>query len=94
MGEFFKSHWYFPGCVQKNKIAAFPEELPRRLIKMYSYVSEIVLDPFLGSGTSMIAANKLNRSSIGIDANKPYIKKVTIPNIIKNGVKEFKMIKE
>jgi len=52
--------------------APFPEELPKRLIKLYSFVGDVVLDPFLGSGTTAIAATKLNRKSIGYEINKEY----------------------
>ena len=53
--------------------APFPEELPRRLIKLYSFVGDTVLDPFLGSGTTAVVANKLGRNSIGYDVNPEYI---------------------
>ncbi len=48
-------------------VAAFPEEIPRRLIKLYSYVGETVLDPFLGSGTTVKMAMKLGRNSWGFE---------------------------
>lgn len=48
-------------------IAAFPEEIPRRLIKLYSFVGETVLDPFLGSGTTSKVAKELNRNSVGYE---------------------------
>jgi DNA modification methylase len=48
-------------------IAAFPEEIPRRLIKLYTFVGETVLDPFLGSGTTMKVAKELGRSSFGYE---------------------------
>lgn len=51
----------------KKGIAAFPEELPYRLITLFSYVGETVLDPFLGSGTTMKVAKKLGRNSIGYE---------------------------
>ena len=47
----------------------FPEELPKRLIKMFSFVGETVLDPFLGSGTTTLAAKKLGRNSVGYDSH-------------------------
>jgi site-specific DNA-methyltransferase (adenine-specific) len=70
---FFAGHWNFPGTKQNNHIAMFPEELPRRLIKMFSFVGETILDPFLGSGTTSLAAQKLNRSSIGYEINADFI---------------------
>jgi len=48
-------------------IAAFPEEIPRRLIKLYTFVGETVLDPFLGSGTTMKVAKELDRNSFGYE---------------------------
>jgi site-specific DNA-methyltransferase (adenine-specific) len=54
--------------------APFPPELPRRLIKMYSFVGDTILDPFLGSGTTLIEAARLSRSSIGVEVNEEYLK--------------------
>ncbi|MCD6327321.1 site-specific DNA-methyltransferase [bacterium] len=53
-------------------IAPFPEELPKRLIKMFTFVGDTVLDPFLGSGTTTLAAKNLDRSSIGYEINPDY----------------------
>ena len=47
--QYFTGHWNFPGERQNKHLATFPEELPKRLIKMFSFVGETVLDPFLGS---------------------------------------------
>ncbi len=70
--EYFYGHWNFPGEKQKSHIAMFPVELPRRLIKMFSFVGETVLDPFLGSGTTALAASELGRSSIGYELNREF----------------------
>jgi site-specific DNA-methyltransferase (adenine-specific) len=51
----------------------FPEELPRRLIKMFSFVGDTVLDPFLGSGTTILAAKNLDRNSIGYEVNEDFL---------------------
>lgn len=70
-----KSVWDFP-AVSAKKIghpAPFPEELPRRLIKLYSYLGDIVLDPFLGSGTTSLAAVKAERHFVGYDLDQKYI---------------------
>jgi site-specific DNA-methyltransferase (adenine-specific) len=50
----------------------FPEEVPRRLIKMFSFVGDCVLDPFLGSGTTCLAARNLARNSIGYEINPEF----------------------
>lgn len=62
-----------PNQVLEKDIAAFPEELPYRAIKLFSYVGEIVLDPFAGSGTTMKIARQLERNSIGIEIKKSLI---------------------
>src|SRR6267378_4661055 len=55
-----------PGRVEEG-IAAFPEEIPRRLIKLFTMVGEIVFDPFAGSGTTMKVAQELGRKGIGYE---------------------------
>ena len=71
---YFASHWTFGGAKQDGHIAVFPEELPRRLIKMFSFVGETVFDPFMGSGTTSLAARNLKRNSIGYEINPDFIK--------------------
>jgi DNA modification methylase len=71
--EYFYGHWNFPGEKQNQHLAAFPEELPRRLIRMFSFVGDTVLDPFLGSGTTSLAAQNLERHSIGYEINKDFL---------------------
>ena len=51
----------------------FPEELPKRLIKMFSFVGETVLDPFMGSGTTALAAHNLDRHSVGYELNPSFL---------------------
>lgn len=70
--EYFAGHWNFAGEKQDGHIAMFPEELPKRLIKMFSFVGETVLDPFLGSGTTSLAAKNLSRNSIGYEINQDF----------------------
>ncbi|MBC7113985.1 MAG: site-specific DNA-methyltransferase [Candidatus Methanomethyliales bacterium] len=86
INEFNEGKWYLSvwditnvlplkGRVEEG-IAAFPEEIPRRLIKLFSFVGETVLDPFLGSGTTMKVARQLNRNSYGYEIDlelKPII---------------------
>jgi len=85
--EFSDNKWYMtlwemvnvlPNSQLEKEIAAFPEELPYRIIKLFSYKGETVLDPFVGSGTTMKVARLLGRNSIGIEIKKsliPIIKK-------------------
>jgi len=63
-------------CSLRKKIghpAPFPEELPTRLIKLYSFKQDVILDPFLGSGTTSLSAIKNGRNYVGYDTNKKYI---------------------
>ena len=69
---YFAGHWNFAGIRQNGHIAMFPEELPTRLIKMFSFVGETVLDPFLGSGTTSLAAKNTDRNSIGFEINSEF----------------------
>ena len=70
--QYFSSHWNFSGVKQSEHIAMFPEELPKRLIKMFSFSGETIFDPFLGSGTTSLAAKNLGRNSIGYEINKEF----------------------
>lgn len=74
--EWTKSVWTFP-AVSAKKIdhpAPFPEELPYRLIQLYSFKGDVVLDPFVGSGTTCLAALRTGRNYIGYDTNPQYVK--------------------
>ena len=71
--QFFTGHWNFAGEKQDKHLAMFPEELPRRLIKMFSFVGDTILDPFLGSGTTALAAKNLDRNSIGYEINQDFL---------------------
>ena len=62
------------GQKRTSHIAPFPEDIPYRLIKLYSYIGDVVLDPFVGSGTTCVVAKELKRKYIGIDNNKKYVK--------------------
>ncbi len=69
----FSGHWQFAGERQTLHEAMFPEELPRRLIRMFSFVGETVLDPFVGSGTTLKAALELQRHAIGYEIQADYV---------------------
>ena len=71
--EYFAGHWTFGGARQIGHEAQFPDELPRRLIRMFSFVGETVLDPFLGSGTTAKVATQLGRSAVGYEINPDFI---------------------
>jgi site-specific DNA-methyltransferase (adenine-specific) len=66
--------WTFAGANPRRvgHPAPFPEELPRRLIKIYSYPDDVVLDPFLGSGTTLTVAAKLGRRGLGVEINQQF----------------------
>ncbi|MFX0182674.1 MAG: DNA-methyltransferase [Candidatus Hodarchaeota archaeon] len=73
--EYTKSIWSFP-TESAKKIghpAPFPVELPYRCIQLFSYSNEIILDPFMGSGQTAIAAIKTNRRYVGYDINEKYV---------------------
>ena len=70
---YFNGHWYFSGAKQDKHLAMFPEELPNRLIKMFSFPNETVLDPFMGSGTTSLVAKKLDRNSVGYEINPDFV---------------------
>jgi DNA modification methylase len=70
---YFSGHWHFAGERQALHEAMFPEELPRRLIRMFSLVGETVLDPFVGSGTTLKIALELGRSAVGYEIQPNYI---------------------
>ena len=70
-----KSIWTFPSASAKRigHPAPFPEELPHRLIQLYTFEGDVVLDPFCGSGTTCLSALKSGRHYIGYDIEKKYI---------------------
>ncbi len=84
--EWTKSVWTFSAVSAKmiGHPAPFPEELPHRLIKLYSFKEDVILDPFLGSGTTSLAAIKNSRNYIGYDTNEKYIE------LANNRVAEYK----
>jgi len=95
--EWSKSIWNF-SAVSAKKVghpAPFPIELPRRLIEFYSYDNDVILDPFMGSGTTALAAIELNRHYVGYDISQEYVdlalKRI---NEIKNQLKLDKFLND
>jgi DNA modification methylase len=74
--EWTKSVWNFSAVSAKQvgHPAPFPEELPHRLIQLYTFKDDVVLDPFVGSGTTCLVAVKDTRYYIGYDTNPEYVK--------------------
>jgi site-specific DNA-methyltransferase (adenine-specific) len=70
---YFNGHWNFAGVKQDKHLAMFPDEMPRRLIKMFSFVGDIVLDPFAGSGTTAKMARELGRNSVSYEINPEFV---------------------
>jgi len=71
-GEWFSQIWTIPGASTKKHPAPFPIELATRLVRMFSFHGDTVLDPFCGSGTSLIAALRDSRNGIGIEIDPEY----------------------
>lgn len=88
----FRSKWFrgiwndVAPAKQLNHVAMFPLEIPERLIRMFTFAGETVLDPFVGSGTTLQAAQKLNRNSIGIEINPDFLP------IIKEKINDIKIL--
>src|SRR5215475_12911691 len=74
--EYTKTVWAIANTSDPGHPAVFPIEIPMRLIKMYSFVGDTVLDPFAGTGTTAEAALKLKRKSIALEQNKDYTARI------------------
>ena len=72
--KYISSIWKFPPEHDRAHPAPFPVELPFRLIKLFSFTNDIILDPFMGSGTTALAAKMVERHFLGYELNKNYIK--------------------
>lgn len=91
--EWTNGVWNFSGESRKKvgHPAPFPVELPRRCIKLFSYVEDVVLDPFMGSGSTMIACLETERTGIGVDINEGYCK-LAVKRLKKMGVFQKKLV--
>ena len=72
--QWFRQIWNLTGASSREHPAPFPLELALRLVRMYSFVNDIVLDPFVGTGTTMLAAIKSGRNSIGYEVDLKFVR--------------------
>jgi site-specific DNA-methyltransferase (adenine-specific) len=72
--EWFQQIWTLPGESTREHPAPFPEKLAYRLVRMFSFAGDTVLDPFMGTGTTLLAATKCDRNAIGVELMPEYIK--------------------
>lgn len=70
--EWFQQFWNMSGASTRKHPAPFPLELASRLVRMFSFHGDTILDPFVGTGTTMVAALRANRNSIGLDIDAEY----------------------
>lgn len=92
--EWTNGLWSFPG-ENRKKIghpAPFPLELPMRCIKLFSFVDDVVLDPFLGSGTTLVACALTNRIGIGVEIDRKYCEIAKKRLINEGGICQKKLI--
>ena len=70
--DWFRQIWTVGGASTKQHPAPYPVELAHRLVSMFSFVGDIVLDPFAGTGTTLLAASRIGRNSIGVEIDPEY----------------------
>jgi len=80
----FQQIWHITGALTNKHPAPFPFELAYRLVRMFSFWGDTVLDPFCGTGTTMLAAMKANRNSIGVEVDSEYCK-LTCNRLLREG---------
>ncbi|MEE8200486.1 MAG: site-specific DNA-methyltransferase [Candidatus Acidoferrales bacterium] len=73
--EWFQQVWRLPGKSTRDHPAPFPEELAYRLVRMFSFAGDTVLDPFMGLGTTLLASARCGRNAIGVEIEPSYVKK-------------------
>jgi site-specific DNA-methyltransferase (adenine-specific) len=71
--QWFQQIWNINGETTRDHPAPFPEELAYRLVRMFSFVGDSVLDPFMGTGTTLVAAIRCDRNAIGVEVEPTYI---------------------
>lgn len=71
--KWFRQIWTLPGASTRHHPAPFPLELANRLVRMFSFVGDTVLDPFLGTGTTSLAAASAGRNSVGVEVSPDYL---------------------
>ncbi|MXY55692.1 MAG: site-specific DNA-methyltransferase [Gammaproteobacteria bacterium] len=71
--EWFRQIWTIPGASTRDHPAPYPAELATRLIRMFSFVGDTVLDPFLGTRTTSVAAARAGRNSVGVEVDPDYL---------------------
>src|SRR5258706_4243232 len=72
--EWFQQIWTMPGESTREHPAAYPEKLAYRLVRMFSFTGDTVLDPFMGTGTTLLAAARCDRNAIGVELESDYIR--------------------
>ena len=72
--EWFQQIWRLPGQSTREHPAPYPEKLAYRLVRMFSFTGDTVLDPFMGTGTTLIAAARCDRNAIGVELESEYIR--------------------
>jgi site-specific DNA-methyltransferase (adenine-specific) len=71
--EWFQQIWTLPGESTRDHPAPFPEKLAYRLVRMFSFTEDTVLDPFMGTGTTLVAAARCGRNGIGVEIEADYV---------------------
>ena len=72
--EWFQQVWRLNGASTRDHPAPYPVELAERLVRMFSFVGDRVLDPFVGTGTTMLAAARWGRNSVGVEIEPSYVR--------------------